>query len=376
MSKAKELIDWVTKAFSKEVQEKIDKALAPEGQDSIQMSDRAKSGLQAIARIAGAMKEEVKPGHLVKVLQAAGYNMDEIFGNPDGGVHRPDGDSPATLHDSTQLLHKDGFKAIPEDVLGDMKDVLKGKMDAGEKLEKGDDEEDGLDEMEKAIKSHMKGAYGEAEKAYKAHMEKLGYRKYPDAEMRMKGIAKDIKQVDVQDEAHAKGEAKPMDVSKILKSVDPKIAPALEALFKQNKEAMERAEKIQKDLDAERSDRKEKEFVEKAAKLEVGGDKAELAKILKTLDASNPELAAKLEAVLKGAGEQIAKGKLFAEHGVQAETPTGSDAWAKIEQMAEGLVKKSGEKITKAAAIEEVLATVEGKELYRQYSEAKPGLKY
>jgi hypothetical protein len=323
------------------------------------------------------MKDEIHPGHLVKVLQAAGYDMQkamDVFGNADGDVHHPDGEPPASLHDSSAPLQKEHMAAIPEEVLSDMKDVLKSKMN------KGMDEEDDGDEMEKAIKAHMDDAFSEAGKAYKAHLEKLGYRKYPDAEVRMKSVAKDIKQVDVSEENHEHGEAQSMDKN-VLKSldlskVDPKVKTALEAVFKANEVAVAKAAKLEGELKAERDARRDKEFVEKAAKLNVGGKTEDIAKILKTLADSSPEQAAALEAILKGAGEQIKKGELFKEAGSGAGgTLPGHDAWGKIEALAAGLVEKSAEKISKADAIDAVLKTAEGKRLYDEYMSAKPGMK-
>jgi hypothetical protein len=394
MKDAKALLEWVAKnvdpAKMKEVQEVI-KGLAhgddgdkmPNG-EAVAMSDKAKAALQAIARIASPMKDEIHPMHLMKVMQAAGYDMQkamDVFGNADGDVHHPDGEPPHSLHESDEPLEKDHMKAIPEDVLSDMKDVLKSK------LSKGTGEADAYsdvgkpDELEKAIKDHMGQAEEEACKAYKSHLEKLGYRKYPDLQPRFKSVAKDLpKQVDVSEENHERGEAQPMDKNVMksldLSKVDPKVKTALEAVFKGQQEAIAKAAKLEGELKAEREARRSKEFIEKAAKLNVGGKTEDVAMILKTLADSSPEQASKLEALLAGAGEQIKKGELFKELGTERGGGLpGNDAWAKIEEIAKGMVEKSADKMSKADAIDAVLKTAEGKRLYDEYNASRPGMK-
>lgn len=388
MADAKEILDWITKnvdpAKMKEV-EQILKDLGEEHQPEKPMSDKSKAALQAIARIASPMKDEVHPGHLVKVLQAAGYDMHkamEMFGNPDGGVHHPDGEPPHDLHDSSAPLEKNHFKAIPAEVLMEMKDVLKAKLEKGEPFGSedgsagGSEEDDEGDELEKAISKHMRGAYGEAEKAYKSHMEKLGYRKYPDAEVRMKGVRKDLpKQVDVSEENHEKGEAQPMDKN-VLKSldltkVDPKVKTALEAVFKANEEAVKKALKLEGELKAERETRLDKELMDRAKAIGHGAVEKHF-KIMKSL---STELRDEYESAQHAVTEQIKKGGIFKELGSARQgTINGGDAWGKIEAMANGIVEKGDTKVSKAEAIEAVLKTAEGKRLYSEYMSAKPNM--
>jgi hypothetical protein len=413
MTEAQKIVDWVSKNQDPKVLERVmevlktaDPAASPSApaQDPggahagppMALSDKARAGLQAIARIAGPMKDEVHPMHLLKVLHAAGYEgmakaMD-VFGNPDGEVHNPDGESPSTLHDSSLPLQKIDMKDIPQDVLGDMRDVLKSgglrpKLDDDE-----DDEDDVSDEdIEKAkvypegedaailkvFKAHMSKASKYAMKAYKEYMGKLGYRKYPDAEVRMKGVRKDIKQVDIGDIAHDDTEERGMDVHKSLdlSKVDPKLRPALEQIFKGQRELVEKANKLEKDNAKLRDDARQKEFVEKAASIGIGAKTEDLAKILKGMADVNPALADQLEAILKGASTQIKKSALFDEFGSTNESKRGGDAYGKIEALADSLVQKSADKLSKSEAIEQVLKTAEGKALYNEYMSAKPNMK-
>lgn len=374
MKTAKEIVQWITKNVDSETMKQVESVIkgidaaqpgaTADGAGGAPLSDKAKAALQAIARIASPMKDEVHPDHLVKVLQAAGYNITNGTGGPGAETEKED--------DSDGDVEKDHFAAIPADILSDMKDVLKSRM----QKEAAEDEE-----MEKALKEDMGGAMEEAHKAYKSHLEKLGYRKYPDAQLRMKSKAqKDLpKQVDVSNENHEHGEAQPMDVTKSLdlSKVDPKTKLALEAIFKAQKESVEKAEKLEKELKVERDQRVEKEFIEKASKLGVGGDVSELGKIMKALHEASPEMALKLEATLKAAGEQVKKGELFAEIGAQGggSKIAGDDAYAKLERMAEGLVQKSDKPLTADAAMEAVMKTAEGKALYNEYMSTKPGMK-
>jgi hypothetical protein len=269
MMDAKKILDWV-RSNPKKLKE-VEKVIKSLEEDShleggeAPLSDQHKAGLQAIARIAGPMKDHVKPEHMMKVLQSAGYDMSKAMAPKEpsvgGSEHEEEQEEPMAK----------GQMAIPEEVLSDMKDVLKEKMMKGEPLEKFDDsdddedddweDEDG-DEMDKCIKSHVKQASGEAVKAYKAQMEKLGYRKYPDAEVSMKGIHKDLKQVDASDENKEHGEAQSMDKS-IMKSldlskVDPKVKTALEAVFKSQEVAVQKAARLEGELKTEREARRRK----------------------------------------------------------------------------------------------------------------------
>jgi len=415
MKDAKSIVDWVSSNQDPAAMKRVEQVLKGDGHEkedpmpaderyqpqmNIPLDDRTKAALQAIARIASPMKESLHPGHLVKVLHAAGYDMHkglDIFGNPDGELHKPDGEPPVSLRDSSQPLQKDHMKAIPEDVLSDMKDVLKSKLEKkddgdllggeqyGASTQKSDDDDDGdsdyfdidddADEMEKSIHKDMNGACKAAHEAYKSHLQKMGYRKYPDVQPRMKSVSKDIKQVDIDAIAHDDTEEKGMDVHKSLdlSKVDKSLKPALEAIFKANKEQVEKAARLEKELKAERETRREKEFIEKAAGMGIGGKTEDLAKILKGVADADPTLYGKLEALLKGAAEQIKKSSLFAEIGTRSEGALpGQDAWAKIETIASGMVEKSADKISKSDAIDAVLKTAEGRRLYDEYKAARP----
>lgn len=116
-----------------------------------------------------------------------------------------------------------------------------------------------------------------------------------------------------------------------------------------------------------------KTFVAKAAELtsNLGVKADEFGPVLKSINAANPELATKVEAVLKAANEAVAKGDLFKESGAEGNgIQTGvakSDAWAQIETLANTMVTK-GDSKTQAEAIDAVLKGADGKRLYAIYT--------
>lgn len=117
-----------------------------------------------------------------------------------------------------------------------------------------------------------------------------------------------------------------------------------------------------------------KVFIAKAAELtsNLGVTAEEFGPVLKSINAASPELATKIEAVLKAANEAVAKGDLFKEAGAEAGStnPTGvakSDAWAQIETLASNMVAK-GESKTQAEAIAKAMESAEGRRLYAIYT--------
>lgn len=375
---AQDLIELVKKGADKDTLARVQQVLkefadeqtaaAPAGEQAPVMSEKAKAALQAVVRILAPMKEELSPLLIHQVLDAAGFELSDTqkaFGHMEGDDEEGD-------DDDTEEMEKH-FEALPAEILSDMKDVLKSK-DA-----KASEEDE---EVSKKVKGHLGEAMKAAGKMYKTHLQKLGYQKYPEAKMQFKSVAKDFKQVDITDDSK-QSEAKNMsEVNKSaldLSKVDPKLRPQLEAIFKSNKEIVEKAAKLEGELKVERDARRHKEFVEKAAKLEVGAKAEDLVEILKAADDVNPELCKKLEAVLKGAAEQVKKGAAFGKGGLygevgsdQGNTIPGQDTWAKIETLAAGLVQKEAG-ITKEQAMDKVLKSDEGQKLYQEYKASRKG---
>lgn len=119
-----------------------------------------------------------------------------------------------------------------------------------------------------------------------------------------------------------------------------------------------------------------KEYVAKAAGMTSipGATTEELAMIMKSFSAFCPDKAEKLENIFKSANEAIAKGGLFEEFGSSMDNSAVSgvtskdEAWAKIEQMTNDIVKKGAGSSNPLA---DVLATPEGRRLYAIYEGGK-----
>jgi len=137
-------------------------------------------------------------------------------------------------------------------------------------------------------------------------------------------------------------------------SIPEEVRPAVEALWKEQQEAVKKAEELEKVLKEERDKQLRKEYIQKAA---------DFGLVLKGLAEKAPEEYAKLEGVLKAANEAIEAGALYAEVG-RGGAPAGDSAVAKVEAMAAGLVQKDAN-LSRADALAKVLA--ENPQLYEQY---------
>lgn len=142
----------------------------------------------------------------------------------------------------------------------------------------------------------------------------------------------------------------------VTKEFQGKIAELTKALEGSNTRVKEMAEQLEK----ERSELKEKEFVAKAEGYKhLGADKAKLAKALRAVSEKCPEACAELEKVLSAANTAIEKGGLFDEKG-SSQTGGANDVLSQIEKIAKDIVEK--EKVSPAKA--EALAWERNPELY------------
>lgn len=130
-----------------------------------------------------------------------------------------------------------------------------------------------------------------------------------------------------------------------------------EDLEKRNQELEDKIKK-QKD-EAEKA-----EFVKKAAGLDhLGINADEVGGIMKSIHDTNPECAEKLESVLKAANEQVKKGALFAENGIDGGVEE-SDIVKRVNTMADEACKKSAG-LTHEKAVLEVLRN--NPDMYKEY---------
>jgi len=147
--------------------------------------------------------------------------------------------------------------------------------------------------------------------------------------------------------------------------IPEEVRPAVEALWKEQQEAVKKAEELEKVLKEERDKQLRKEYIQKAAdefaNLPIKPE--EFGLVLKGLAEKAPEEYTKLEGVLKAANEAIEKGALYAEIG-RGGIPAGDSAIAKVEAMVNGLVQKDAN-LSRMDALAKVLA--ENPQLYEQY---------
>lgn len=243
----------------------------------------------------------------------------------------------------------------------------------------GEGDEDEGDDGTTIKEEHLQGGMAAANNAYKEHMEKLGYQKYPTAQMAMKEKNVDLTDEEEEDEAEdfkvSKEAIMKADGSLNLEAVPEAVRPAVEAIYKGQQEAVKKAAELEATLKKERDERRAKEFIAKAETFKhYVGDKAALAKDLQALSDSNNELYEKIVKQLEATDSQaeIVAKAAFKEIGSQLPGNTGThDAWAKIEKLAEGVVAKSDKVMTQANAIESVLLTREGQALYEEYKNSR-----
>jgi hypothetical protein len=151
------------------------------------------------------------------------------------------------------------------------------------------------------------------------------------------------------------------------------------SFFKMMIEKAEQAEAVQKSLDETKIELRkaqdtisEKEFVAKADEFDKLAPASKLGLVLKNAaESMDAEQYENLVTVLKAAQARVDTGDLFKELGARAledadSIVAKSDPYSQIEALADQMVEKSGD-LTREQAIERVLKTEKGKELYARY---------
>ena len=156
-------------------------------------------------------------------------------------------------------------------------------------------------------------------------------------------------------------------VEKSLESLPKNVRSQMTALFKSQKEAIEKADKLEKALKVERDERLRKEFVEKAKTdfpYVPGKSAEEVGLMLKSLSALDPKIADDIEGIFKSVSATIEKAGLLQELGSgMTNRGEGVSAYARLDGMAREAVAKSGGSYAKA--FEAVMQN--NPELYSQY---------
>lgn len=148
-----------------------------------------------------------------------------------------------------------------------------------------------------------------------------------------------------------------------LEAVPEESRELVSMLWKEHETAVQKALTLEKDLKVERDIRITKEFIDRGTKFPNIGTPEIIGSILRKAFDVSDEYGNQVEGILKDTNARIEKSALFTEVGSNA-TGAAESVWAKIEELAKGIVVK-GQGQTMAQAIDRVLA--ENPQLYEEY---------
>jgi hypothetical protein len=154
----------------------------------------------------------------------------------------------------------------------------------------------------------------------------------------------------------AKAKAEPAGEDDFLKSLSPGAREA----FQKQAERLEKAESMAK---AERDHRIDQEFLAKAANVTVPGDRAQIAKAMRTIDELGGDVAETFTRILRYADEMAHQAGITKMVGYDGGDDS-SDPQSKLETLAKTRAEKNGEPYAKAYTA--VLDTPEGQSLYAE----------
>ena len=180
---------------------------------------------------------------------------------------------------------------------------------------------------------------------------------------------------DMSEEDKKKKRAKKKAMAKSLADLPEDVRKSLAPILLEQQEQIAKAHgekaELEKVLKAERDERIEKEWIQKAEK-ELshvpGKSSKELGAMLKSLNDVSPELAESQFSVMKQASALIKKSALFQSMGTTV--PGGAlSAEDELDQLAKGIVAKGGEKLTYQEAYEKAMEL--NPEVYDRYQQEK-----
>lgn len=330
-------------------------ATADDGSERI--TARAQAALKATARILAPHVESLTAADLTALGQAVGLGEDGDDDEDDAS----DDDETEYPGDDAQRTAQGAYPK--EEVL--MADSSKSPA-AGD-IEMDMTAPDGVDAA-----TH-KAAMASAKSAYMAQMRKKDYNAKAD----------DTDEDDEESPVEKSDDMvqKSADGADAFAHLSPEDRRKFEPIFKshaelarQNRELVEKSDKLSQALSVERDSRVQKEMVAKAANYSrLGCDQTELANTLRGfLDRGDAAGMEQFERVLKAADTQLARGEqyggLFSVAGTSQGAPRGAGAAeAKLQALADSLVAKGDTKLTPAQAYDKALESPEGRLLYAQY---------
>jgi chemotaxis protein histidine kinase CheA len=256
-----------------------------------------------------------------------------------------------------KILNAYSDSVSPAEAVGLVADGLgveKGMYEKGSKYEEKAEEE----EEEAEVKIEMTEEEEETKKEEEEETEK--------AEHEEEETEKEEHEEEETEKAEEDEEEKE-DVEKSLKSLPENVRNQMTALFKSQKEAIAKADKLEKALKVERDERLRKDFIAKAQKdfpYVPGKSPEEVGLMLKSLHSVAPKIAEDVENIFKSVSATIEKTGLLTELG--SGMSSGGDsasAYGKLDGIARQAVTKSG--VSYAKAFE--TAMNQNPELYTAY---------
>jgi hypothetical protein len=142
---------------------------------------------------------------------------------------------------------------------------------------------------------------------------------------------------------------------------------AVEALWKSNRELVEKSQKLESELGQELAKRERSEFIAKSEKSLCnipGHSLEEVCDLVLEAKARDEDFGARIEKALTAASNGMKGGATLVEAGSNAPVEAPSDAWERIQQLANEEVQKSGGSM--ASAIAKTIQT--NPALYAEYS--------
>jgi RNAse (barnase) inhibitor barstar len=257
-------------------------------------------------------------------------------------------------------------------------DVLKSLTELDIDLENSESIENVMKKMKlsekacKAAKGALKLMSAYKEEMPKGFMEKLlSMAEYGDmAEEEMKPKPKGGKEMPketpvVEEKKRMKKEDGTLDIN----AIPEESRELVQMLWKEHETAVQKAVELETILKAERDIRVTKEFQERGKGFPNIGTAEIVGSVLRKAFDVSDDYGKQLEGLLKDADTKIEKSELFVEKGTSAKS-NADNAWAKIEELAKGIVTK-GQGQTMAQAIDRVLA--ENPLLYEEYLKERSG---
>lgn len=352
------------------------KAAATPGEISPEEAEQAKHALKAIVRIITPWKDKLSPILLHEVLDAAGFEA--TVGSDDGEEADPaEGADPAAAmpvgKDDGAVNVGDGHPVVGAHASGKDPAVEEevGKMTGGYALpEKIESEEKDVLEKMGIKKESMDGAKEVAKAAYKAHMEKLGHREYPDAELQMKSVHKNKEEEGghVSKTAVAKSANGALDLS----MVPVAARPMVEAIYKGHQELVLKNAALEAKLEQRDASDRKRELIQKAASYQhIGLKMDDVVATLEDAAKAGPEALERITKQFDTLNEQARTSKVFAEYGSSQSAPMSGGAEAKIDAAVSSIVQKSSGATSKEQAYEAFIRTTEGQRLYAEFKSGR-----